>query len=113
MTESMESFRRLAEASRIEVVRTPYRAPRANAVCERFLRSVREESLDHMLIWSESQLHRAIGEYVGYFNRARPHQGIGQKIPGRRNPAITQEGTGKVVAFPVLNGLHHDYRRVA
>jgi hypothetical protein len=52
----------------IEVLRTPGRAPKANAMCERFIGSVRRECLDQMLILNERHLHRMIGEYVGYFN---------------------------------------------
>src|SRR5919206_3724287 len=55
-------------ASGITVVRTPVRAPRANAVAERFLRSVRQECLDHLLLLSDAHLRRALGEYVAYFN---------------------------------------------
>jgi transposase InsO family protein len=68
-------------ASRIELLRTPVRAPKANAVCERFLGSVRPECLDHFLILSESQLHRVIKEYVSDFNHVRPHQGLGIASP--------------------------------
>ena len=69
-------FARVAETSAIEILKTPYHAPRANAVCERFLRSVRQECLDHMLILREKRLQRVLNQYVAYFNRARPHQGI-------------------------------------
>ena len=68
-------------ASSIEVLRTPFRAPKANAVCERLLGSVRRECLDHMLIFNERQLRRFLKEYVRYFNRAHPHQGLAGKIP--------------------------------
>ena len=76
-----QCFTRVADDRRIEVLRTPVRAPRANAICERFIGSVRRECLDHMLILSERHLHRVIGEYVAYFSHSRPHQGIGQRIP--------------------------------
>src|SRR5919201_1090462 len=76
-----DTFMRVAKGSRIEILKTPYRTPKANAICERFLGSVRRESLDHLLILGERQLYRAIKEYVDYFNRARPHQGIEQQIP--------------------------------
>src|SRR5262249_12356464 len=75
------AFARVAAASGIEVSRTPVRAPRANAVCERFLGSVRRECTDHTLILGERHLGRVVTEYVGYFNRARPHQGISQRPP--------------------------------
>jgi len=60
----------------------PYRTPKANAICERFLGSVRRECLDPMLILGGSHLYRVIKEYVEFFNQARPHQGIAQKILG-------------------------------
>ncbi len=107
-------FDRLAAASGIRVLRTPVRAPRANATCERFLGSVRRECLDHVLVLGEAQLRRVLRAYVAYFDQARPHQGIGQAVPGRSASAQQQStGTGRVVAMPILGGLHHDYRRVA
>jgi putative transposase len=75
------SFARVADTSGIKVLKTPYHAPRANAICERFLRSVRQECLDHLLILQEKQLQRVLNAYVTYFNQARPHQGIQQQIP--------------------------------
>lgn len=106
-------FDRVAKASGIEIVRIPHRAPRANAVCERFMGSVRRECLDHLLIFNDPQLYRVMKEYVGYFNWARPHQGIAQKIPEGSRSEDPSRGKGKVSGFPVLNGLHHDYQRAA
>ena len=97
----------------MEILRTPYRAQRANAICERFLGSIQRECLDHFLILSEGQLYRVIKEYVVFFNAARPHQGIHQQIPERMGISGEEKREGKIVAFPVLNGLQHDYRRVA
>src|SRR5215813_3390047 len=77
-------FLRVATTSGIKLLKTPYHAPRANAICERFLRSVRQECLDHVLILHDRQLQRVLKEYVVYFNQARPHQGIGQQIPKQR-----------------------------
>jgi len=71
----------VAMTSGIKLLKTPIQAPRANAICERFMRSVRQECLDHLLIFHEKQLQRVLNEYVVYFNQARPHQGIGQQIP--------------------------------
>ena len=69
--------------------------------------------LDHLLILSEGQLYRVIKEYVAFFNAARPHQGVNQKIPERNAASGEEKGEGKIIAFPVLNGLHNDYRRAA
>src|SRR5690348_17362958 len=107
-------FARVATTSCIEILKTPYHAPRANAICERFLRSVRQECLDHLLVLHEKHLHRVLNAYVVYFNQARPHQGIKQQIPdqSRSVPSALDAGN-KVIARPVLGGLHHDYCRAA
>ena len=105
-------FRRIADGTGIEVLRTPIAAPRANAFCERFLGSVRRECLDHILIFSEHHLRRTIAEYVDYFNRSRPHQGIQQRIPEPDNTRSWLE-PAVITARPILGGLHHDYRRAA
>jgi putative transposase len=107
------AFARAAAGSRIAVLRTPVRAPRANATCERFLGSVRGECLDHVLVLGEAHLRRALGEYVAYFNRGRPHQGIGQAIPTSPGPASPSRPAAPIAPIPVLGGLHHDYRRAA
>jgi putative transposase len=107
-------FVRVAATSTIEILKTPYHPPRANAICERFLRSVRQECLDHLLILHERQLQRVLNAYVAYFNQARPHQGIQQQIPGSygSSHSTAHEGT-RVVAVPILAGLHHDYQKIA
>ncbi len=106
-------FAHLAAASGIRVLPTPLRAPRANGTCERFLGSARRECLDHVLVLGEGQLRRVLREYVAYFNTARPHQGIGQAVPGAPEPASPTRPATPIVAIPVLGGLHHDYCRAA
>jgi putative transposase len=96
-------FARVAATSGIEILKTPYHAPRANAICERFLGSVRRECLDHLLILSEKQLHRVLRSYVAYFNQARPHQGIQQQIPELLVQSASRHSQrDKVIAVPVL-----------
>jgi transposase InsO family protein len=94
----------------IEVVLTPFRAPNANAYAERWVRSVREECLDHLLILNERHLEHVLAEYCRYYNRARPHQGIEQLIPESPNH---QPGQGPVQRRDLLGGLLHDYFRDA
>ena len=107
-------FTRVAQVSGIAVVRTPVRAPRANSIVERFLRSVRQECLDHLLPLGAVHLRRALGEYIAYFNQARPHQGLGQRVPAAgMSPGSARHAVGDIVAIPVLGGLHHAYRRAA
>ncbi len=107
-------FARVATTSASEVLKTPVHPPRANAVCERFLRSVRQECLDHLLILGEKQLQRMLIAYVAYFNQARPHQGMAQQIPERlRSVPSAQDAGSKVIALPVLGGLHRDYHWAA
>jgi putative transposase len=110
------AFARVAVASGIDVIVTPIRAPRANAVCERFLGNVRRECVDHLLILGERHLARILAEYVRHYNGARPHQGIGQRTPLPADTIVTSRRRGamdRVIGVPVLGGLHHEYRRVA
>jgi putative transposase len=107
-------FARVTTTSAIEVLKTPVHAPRANAICERFLRSVRQECLNHLFIFSEKQLQRVLNDYVGYFNRARPHQGIAQQIPEASRLTLSSHHAGeKVIAVARVGGLHHDYHWAA
>ncbi len=106
-------FARVAAGSRSEVWRTPIRTPRANAIYERFLGSVRRECLDHLLILHEGQLRRTLRAYCTYFNKGRPHQGIWQAIPDAAKKQRAVHPPASVVSIPVLGGLHHDYRRAA
>src|SRR5258708_979286 len=107
-------FARVAATSGIKMLTTPYHAKRPNAICERFLLSVRRECLDHVLILSEKQLYRVLRFYVAYFNRARPHQGIRQQVPEREVTCVpSAQVDDRIISVPVLSGLHHEYRRVA
>jgi len=95
-------FARVAATSGIKILKTPSHAPRANAICERFLGSVRRECLDHVLILHEKQLHRILKAYVAYFNRARPHQDIQQQIPEPCVPSLSSHHEReKIIAVPV------------
>ncbi len=109
-----QAFARVAAASGIAVLRTAYRAPEQNAICERFLGTVRRECLDHVLVLGEGHLRRVLHKYAAFFNTARPHQGLRQRIPSSAaGMRPRSERGGKVRAVPVLGGLHHTYQHAA
>src|SRR5690606_39179871 len=101
-------FDRVANSSGIRVLKTAIRAPLMNASCERFLGSVRRECLDLVIVLGERHLRTVLLEYVAYFNASRPHQGLRQRVPVP-STATCSSASGRVVALPVLGGLHHDY----
>jgi transposase InsO family protein len=104
------SFNSVFESEGIETILTPYRSPKANAFAERWVRSAREECLDHLLIISNGHLRRVLIEYVEYYNSARPHQGIGQRIPMPNLITDKRLDTGDAVHHrDVLGGIIHDY----
>ena len=103
-------FDSVFESQGVEVVRTPIRAPRANAYAEPWVRSVREECLDRIIILNQAHLVYARRSYEQYFNQARPHQGIKQCIPC---PPTNLSTTGEVERRDILGGVIHDYYRAA
>jgi len=100
------------ESEEIHVTPTPIRAPNANAFTERWVRTVRRDSLNHFLIVNQYQLKRIVTAYTEYYNQHRAHQGIQQRIPTKLNqprPRLSNQRGGRVIASPKLNGLHHSY----
>ncbi|NLF74494.1 MAG: transposase [Chloroflexi bacterium] len=96
------------------MIHTPVGAPKANAVCERFIGSVTRELLDHILILSENHARRLAKEYVLHFNYARPHQGIDGQLPIPSPSAfLLPPGNCALRRIRVLNGPHHDYQWAA
>jgi transposase InsO family protein len=94
----------------LAVVRTPPRCPQANGVAERWIRSVRQECLDRLLILNERHLLRVLRAYTAFYNERRPHQGLGQQCPVPLGP---RPGHGPIQRRDVLGGIVHDYRRSA
>lgn len=93
----------------IETLLTPVRAPRANAVAERVIGTVRRECLDHVVVVNERHLRTLLGEFADYYHRERPHRTLRLEppLPASRSP------TGPIRGRPVLGGLHHVYDRAA
>ena len=97
----------------IKGIPTPYKAPNANSHCERCVKTLRNECLDHVIIWNERHLNRILKEFVAWYNHGRFHQGINGIPDAYPELKMVKPAKGKIVAFPVLSGLHHDYRLVA
>jgi len=91
----------------------PYGAPNAAAHVERLIGTLRRECLDRMLTWNEGHLRGVLKEFANWYNRCRVHQGL-NGIPDP-DPVFAEPKPvgGRLVAIPVLNGLHHDYRLAA
>lgn len=104
-----QHFSAVAVGTRIEILKTPRGGPRANAICERLIGSVRRECLDHLLILGNRHLFRVMKAYIEYYNRNRPHQGLEQRTPAQVETIPRPETGQPVFASPVLGGFHHHY----
>ena len=115
----VHDFDRVLAGARVGVVKTPFRAPDANAYAERWVRSVTGECLDHLVLFGLGSLQRALSGYGGFFNGHRPHQGIGNLIPDRqREVTLGQRLTVpdhevEVECEQFLGGLLKSYSRKA
>jgi transposase InsO family protein len=99
----------------LHVLKTPVRAPQANAHCERFIRTVRRECLDWMIPLNPRHLRSMLAEWMSHYNSERPHSALGPGLP--ENPTCRATPTGhrlpaahRVVVSPRLGGLHHHYQ---
>ena len=98
----------------VRIIRTPIRAPRANAFAERFVRTVRRECLDHVLIYDRRHLERVLQAYVAHYDEERPHRGLRLAVPAGIRLAQVPGATPTLVKRrDVLGGLIHEYRRAA
>src|SRR5262249_34101955 len=111
-----EGVDRTLAAMGLTVLRTPVRAPQANASCERLVGTIRRECLDFLIPLTESHLREIMSRWVTHYNRGRPHSSLGPGLPDPP-PVGVVESNGhelpddhRVVVTPVLGGLHHEYR---
>ncbi len=106
-------FIRRARAIGIETVLIPVQAPKANAIAERGVGTLRRECLDHLIIVNERHLRSLLLEYVAYHNHVRPHQSLEQRAPDDRRPRPPPGTRAWIGGRPILGGLHHEYERLA
>src|SRR5882672_5741425 len=106
---------RTIAAMGLTVLKTPVRTPQANAFCERLIGTIRRECLDFVIPLNERHLRQVLSPWVAHSNRGRPHASLGPGIP--EGPDIAPMLSGhrvrkghRVVAAPILGGLHHEYR---
>ena len=102
------SFDLVFRSEGIRVIKTPVRSPRANTYAERWVRTVRNECLDWLLIVSRSHLDRVLREYIGHYNRQRPHRAIYFCVPAGGEISSTPPSL-QVRRHDVLGGLDHEY----
>ena len=102
----------------IRVLKTPVRAPKANAYCERVIGTIRRECLDFLIPISENHVRMILGEWISHYNRGRPHSSLGPGIPEPPEglPVELQSHRhrlpkeARIAVKPILGGLHHEYR---
>jgi putative transposase len=106
------AFDQVFAAAGVQVLKIPPRAPTGNAYAERWVRTVRSECLDWLLIGSARQLHRILTIYLEHYNTARPHRGLTLDVPLPATIVPLPAG-GRIERVDVLGGLIHEYRRAA
>src|ERR1700726_491964 len=98
----------------LRIPRSPPQAPRANAIRERLIGTLRREVLDRILIVNEAHLRTVLTEYVTHYNSARPHQGIGQRVPDddpdQPDAVVLDLDTARIHRRPVLGGITNEYQ---
>ena len=104
------SFDEVLRTEGVEVVKTPIRAPKANAFAERWVRTARGECLDHLLVLGRRHLERVLREFVGHYNAQRPHRGLRLARPSSPTPS-SWVGSGAVRRRDRLGGMIHEYYR--
>jgi transposase InsO family protein len=112
-TKFTDTFDVVFASEGIRILRTPVRAPRANAVAERWVGTVRRELLDRMLLVGRRHLERAVSDYVAHYNEHRPHRFLGQAPPLGAAPQSVPAASARIRRLDRLGGLIHEYAQVA
>jgi putative transposase len=109
------AFDEVFQSEGVEIIRTPFRAPKANAFAERWVGTVRRDCLDWLLISSRKQLERVLHIYVDHYNTHRPHRAVGlaAPTPGPRLHVVGPGPPNQLHRRDRLGGLIHEYTRAA
>lgn len=110
------SFDAVFAAEGTRVIKSPIRAPRANAICERVIGTIRRECLDRTLIFGRRHLEAVLAEYIEHYNSHRPHRSLSQRPPAAPDvtpPTIGDIDVARLRRADLLGGLIHEYRIVA
>jgi transposase InsO family protein len=109
------SFDAVFTAEGIRILASPPQAPRANAICERIIGTLRRELLDQLLILNEHHLRRVLTDYMVHYNAARPHRALGQLAPAQAHtrPPEINLAEHRIRRKQVLGGLTHEYQIAA
>jgi putative transposase len=106
------SFDEVFRSEGIKVIQTPIRAPQANAYAERYVRTVRAECLDWLLILGRRHLEHVLRTYAAHYNAERPHRALALVPPEAGNTAA-RPANAKVERHDLFGGLIHEYRAAA
>jgi hypothetical protein len=108
-------FDAVFEAETIRIIRTPVQVPEANGIAERFVRTIRSECLDWLLIFNVRHLERVVTLFIDHYNGHRPHRALGLTPPNGRAPTeiLKRAPPMEVTRRDRLGGLLHEYGRAA
>jgi len=105
-----DQFDDVFQSEGIEVIRSPFRTPQANGVAERFVRTVRSECLDWLLILNQAHLERVLGVFVTHYNEHRPHRALSLAPPEPRRSSVASAAAAvRVHRRDRLGGVNREY----
>ena len=110
----IDTFDQIFRTEGLKIMRTPVRAPGANAFAERWIATLRRELLDRTIIWNQRQLERLVVDYIDHYNTHRPHRSLNQRPPASTKPPNANgQQQLRIIRATRCGGLINEYRRAA